>query len=73
MINYERSFIMDENIQHAFLTRNWEIHKVNVRGVGNITEAVFEAASSLMKGGIETDDGKVYQADDIIGWFDIPG
>ena len=72
MINFERRFIV-ENIQYGFIDKDGEKHKLNVRGAGNITEAVFEVAASLMKGGLEADDGKVYQVDDIMGYVDIPG
>ena len=72
MINFERRFIMDENIQYGFRTKDGEIHAINVRGADNITEAVLEVAVSLMKGGVEA-DGKVYQASDIAGYDDIPG
>ena len=63
---------MDENIQYGFRSKDGEIHGLNVRGAANITEAVLEAAVSLMRGGLEA-DGKVFQVDDIVGWIDIPG
>ena len=63
---------MDENIQYGFRSKDGEIHGLNVRGAANITEAVLEAAVSLMRGGLEA-DGKIFQVDDIVGWIDIPG
>ena len=63
---------MGENIQYGFRSKDGEIHGLNVRGAANITEAVLEAAVSLMRGGIEA-DGKVFQVDDIVEWVDIPG
>lgn len=64
---------MEENIQYGFRDKDGQFHKLNVRGAGNITEAVLEAVTSLMHGGIEAEDGKVYHVDDIVGWLDIPG
>ena len=63
---------MDENIQYGFRSKDGEIHGINVRGVANITEAVLEAVTDLMKGGIWA-DGKIFTADDIAEWVDIPG
>ena len=63
---------MDENIQYGFRSKDGEIHGLNVRGAANITEAVLEAAVSLMRGGLEA-DGKIFQVDDIVEWVDIPG
>ena len=61
-----------ENIQYACRTRDGEIHELNIRGAANITEAIFEFATSLMHGEIEL-DGKHYTVDDIAGYLDIPG
>ena len=61
-----------ENIQYGFTTRDGKHHDMNVKGAGNLTEAVFEVAAALMKGGIEV-EGKIYKVDDIVGYDDIPG
>jgi len=63
---------MEENIQYGFKDKDGVIHKLNVRGASNITEAVLEAATNLMRGGIEA-DGKTFKVDDIMQWVDIPG
>ena len=61
-----------ENIRYGYKTKDGKTHKINVRGADNITEAIFEVVTSLMKGGIE-DEGVVYTVDDVIGYVDIPG
>ena len=61
-----------ENIQYEIMTRDGKSHKINVRGAANLTEAVFEVAALLMKGGLVI-GGKTYKVDDIIAYGDIPG
>ena len=61
-----------DNIQYGFKTKDGLTHPINVRGADNITEAVFEIAANLMKGGIEA-DGKLYKVEDIVEYTDIPG
>ena len=61
-----------DNIRYGYRTKDGEIHKINVRGADNLTEAVMEVVTSLMKGGIE-DEGKTYQVGDIVEYVDIPG
>lgn len=61
-----------DNIQYGYKTRDGLTHPINVRGAGNLTEAIFEVITSLMKGGIET-DGEIYQVDDIVAYVDLPG
>jgi len=61
-----------ENIQYEIMTRDGKSHVINVRGASNLTEAVFEVAASLMKGGLVI-KGKTYTVDDIIAYGDIPG
>lgn len=61
-----------KNIQYACRTKDGELHELNVRGAANITEAVLEAVTGLMHGGLEL-DGKTYTVGDIVGYLDIPG
>lgn len=61
-----------ENIQYEIRTRDGKTHQVNVRGAENVTEAVFEIAATLMKGGLVI-DGRTYTVNDIVGYGDIPG
>ena len=62
-----------ENIQYGFRTKDGEIHQINVRGAENITEAIFEVVTNLMKNGDIYVDGKVYTVNDIVEYMDIPG
>lgn len=61
------------NIQYACRTRDGELHKLNIRGAANITEAIFEVATGLMHSGSIELDEKTYTVDDIVGYLDIPG
>ena len=58
---------MEENIRFALELKDGTQRGFNVQGAGNLIDAVFEVASSIMHG--DTD----YTADDIVKFIDIPG
>jgi len=58
---------MEENIQFAYVTKDGVEHQINVDGVRNIFDAVFELTSSIMHGDLDINP------DDIVKIVDIPG
>ena len=58
---------MKENIRFVFVTRDGQVHPINVSGVCTIFDAVAELQSSIMNG-----DMKIYPQD-IIKIIDTPG
>lgn len=58
---------MNENIQFAYVTKDGDVHPINVAGVNNIIGAALELAQSFVDGAMDI------APEEIVKIIDIPG